>query len=96
MSKTATGRLQTRDIFGSAFGFFAVLTALVVLDPRVSLKFSRTFYPSPGEKLLSWGDRLGDLLSAVAHSLRDQSIDNGPLLVLTVISILLVGFMMRT
>ena len=96
MSNTAIGRLHTRDFIGSAFGFGLVLTTLVVMDPRVSHKFSRTFYPSPTEKLLSWGERLGDLGQAVLHAVREQSIDNGPMLVLTVVGILLVAFMLRT
>jgi hypothetical protein len=96
MSNTALGRLHTRDLLGSAFGFGLVLTTLVVMDPRVSHKFSRTFYPSPTEKLLSWGERLGDLSHAVLVAVREQSIDNGPMLVLTVVGILLVAFMLRT
>ncbi len=96
MSKTAIGRLQTRDVLGSAFGFGVVLTTLVVLDPRVSHKFSSAFYPSPSEKLLSMGERLVDFGRTLMVAVRDQSIDNGPLLVLTVIAILLVGFMLRT
>ena len=96
MSKTAIGKLQARDLLGSALGFGLVLTTLVVMDPRVSHKFSRALYPSPTEKLLSWGERLADLGSAMLVSLRDQSIDNGPMLVLTVVGILLVMFMVRT
>ena len=69
---------------------------LVVLDPRVSYKFSRTFYPSPAEKIMSWGERLADLGAAVLVAVREQSIDNGPMLVLTVVGILLVAFMLRT
>ena len=96
MSKTAIRKLQTRDFLGSAFGFGLVLTTLVIMDPRVSYKFSRTFYPSPTEKLLSWGDRLGDFGGAVLTAVREQSIDNGPMLVITVVGILLVAFMVRT
>ena len=96
MSKATLRRLHTRDAVGSAFGFGVVLTTLVVMDPRVSHKFSSAFYPSPTEKLLSWSERLGDLLGVVLAALREQSIDNGPLLVMTVVGILLVGFMVRT
>ena len=96
MSKTAIGKLQARDVLGSAFGFGLVLTTLVVMDPRVSHKFSRALYPSPTEKLLSWGERLADLGGAVLVAMREQSIDNGPMLVLTVVGILLVAFMVRT
>ncbi len=96
MRRATPYRLQARDIAGSAFGFGAVLTALVLMDPRVSHKFSSAFYPSPSEKLLSWGERLGALAQAVVAAGQQQSIDNGPVLVLTVVGILLVGFMLRT
>lgn len=96
MSKAAIGKLHARDFLGSAFGFGLVLTTLVVMDPRVSYKFSRAFYPSPAEKIMSWGDRLVDLGGAVLVAVREQSIDNGPMLVLTVVGILLVAFMLRT
>jgi hypothetical protein len=96
MSKTAIGKLHATDLLGSALGFGLVLTTLVVMDPRVSHKFSRALYPSPTERLLSWGERLADLGSTVLMALRDQSIDNFPMLVLTVVGILLVVFMVRT
>jgi len=96
MSNSAIGKLQTRDFVSSALGFGLVLTTLVIMDPRVSHKFSRTFYPSPAEKLMSWGERLLDFGNAVLMAVREQSIDNGPMLVLTVVGILLVAFMLRT
>lgn len=96
MSNTAIRKLHTRDFVGSALGFGVVLTTLVVLDPRVASKVSRTFYPSPTEKLLSMGERVMELLSAIVSAARDQTLDNGPMLVLTVVAILLVGFMVRT
>jgi hypothetical protein len=96
MSNAMARRLRTSDVVGSTLGFGAVLTALVVMDPRVSHKFSSAFYPSPSEKLLSWGDRIADLLGTVLVAMRQQSLENGPLLVMTVIGILLVGFMVRT
>lgn len=96
MSKAASGRLQTRDFIGSAAGFGAVLMTLVVLDPRVGHRFERAFYPNPTEKLLSWGERLGDLGGVLVQVVRDQGADNAPLLTLTVVAILLTGFMLRT
>lgn len=96
MSKTAIGKLQARDLLGSAFGFGLVLTTLVIMDPRVSQKFSRALYPSPTEKLMSLGERLADLGGVILMAVRDQSIDNGPMLALTVVGILLVAFMVRT
>ncbi len=96
MSNATSRRLQARDVVGSALGFGVVLTTLVVLDQRVSHKFSSAFYPSPTEKLLSWSERVGELLGAVFVAMRQQSLDNGPLLVMTVVGILLVGFMVRS
>lgn len=96
MGNAATRRLHSRDYLSSAFGFGVVLTVLVVMDPRVSVKLTRTFYPSPAEKLMSMGDRAADLGRTVLLALRDQSIDNGPMLVMTVVAILLVCFMVRT
>jgi hypothetical protein len=96
MGNAAARRLQTRDYLSSAFGFGVVLTTLVIMDPRVSITFSRTFYPSPAEKLLSMGERVAELGRAVLLALREQSIDNGPMLVMTVVGILLVCFMVRT
>jgi hypothetical protein len=96
MGNVAARRLHPRDYLSSAFGFGVVLTVLVVMDPRVSLKLTRTFYPSPAEKLLSMGERAADLGGAVLLALREQSIDNGPMLVMTAVGILLVCFMVRT
>ena len=96
MGMAATRRLRTSDYLSSALGFGVVLTVLVVMDPRVSVKLNRTFYPSPAEKLMSMGERAADLGRAVLLALREQSIDNGPMLVMTVVGILLVCFMVRT
>ena len=96
MSTAASRRLRTSDYLSSAFGFGIVLTVLVMMDPRVSVKMTRTFYPSPAEKLMSMGERAADLGKAVLLALREQSIDNGPMLVMTAVGILLVCFMVRT
>lgn len=96
MGNAATRRLHTRDYLSSAFGFSVVLTVLVMMDPRVSVKLTRTLYPSPAEKLMSMGERGADLARAVLMALREQSIDNAPMLVMTVVGILLVCFMVRT
>lgn len=96
MSRSAYGKLRVQDVAGFTFGLGVVITTLVVLDPRVSDKFSQTFYPSPAAKLLSWGDRLVDLARVLVMAVREQSIDNGPMLVLTAIGVVLVIFMVRT
>ena len=96
MGNAAARRLLPRDYLSSAFGFGVVLSVLVVMDPRVSVKLTRTFYPSPTEKLMSMGERAADLGRVVLLALREQSIDNGPMLVMTAVGVLLVCFMVRT
>lgn len=96
MSIAATRRLRTSDYISSACGLGIVLTVLVLMDPRVSVKLTRTFYPSPAEKLMSLGERAADLGKTVVLALKEQSIDNGPMLVMTVVGVLLVCFMVRT
>jgi hypothetical protein len=96
MGIAATRRLRTSDYVSSALGFGIVLTVLVLMDPRVSVKLTRTFYPTPAEKLMSMGERGVDLGKVMVTALREQSIDNGPMLVMTVVGVLLVCFMVRT
>jgi excinuclease UvrABC ATPase subunit len=97
MSNAATfRRLRARDLIGSASGFFAVLLTLVIMDPRIGHQFSRALHPNPAEKLLSMGQRLVELGNVVLMVMHDQGVEHAPLLILTAIAVLLVGFMLRT
>ncbi len=96
MAKSAFGRLRARDWAGSAAGFLAVLGFLVAMDPRVAHRFSQLAAGSPAGQFRGVADQATTLGSALFGALRDQSIDHAPLLVLTAVAVLLVGFMLRT
>ena len=84
------------DMAGTTLGLGVVLATLMALDPRVSEQLSRTISPDPAAKLLSWGDRGLDLLRVMAQVAREQGADNGAMLVLLLIGLVLTVFMVRT
>jgi hypothetical protein len=85
-----------RETATSALSFAIVLTALVSFDPRVRVRFWSVF-SDPGSAALSpLGDRLGELGKTVWMAARDQSIDNAPWLIFSVVGIALVVFMFRS
>jgi hypothetical protein len=96
MAKSAFGRLRARDWAGSAAGFVAVLGFLVVLDPRVAHRFSQFVSGSPAGEFRGVADQAAALGSVLLTALKDQSIDHAPMLVFAAVSVLLVGFMVRT
>ena len=96
MAKSAFGRLRARDWAGSAAGFLAVLGVLVAMDPRVAHRFSNVMAGSPAGQFRGVADQASTLGAALFGAIRDQSIDHAPLLVLTAVAVLLVGFMLRT
>jgi hypothetical protein len=85
-----------RETTTSALSLAIVLTALVSFDPRVRVRFWSLFGDPGAGMLTPIGDRLGDLGSAVWMAVRDQSIDNAPLMVFGVVSVALVVFMLRS
>jgi hypothetical protein len=85
-----------RETGASALSFGIVLAALISIDPRVRARFWRVFEDPSGGALSPLGDRLGDLFGVIWMAARDQSIDNAPLLIFTVVGVVLVAFMLRT
>lgn len=85
-----------RESGASALSFGIVLTALVSIDPRVRARFWSLFEDPSGGVLTPLGTRFGELGSVLWEAARDQSIDNAPLLIFTVVSVVLVAFMLRT
>jgi hypothetical protein len=83
-----------RQALVSAAVFVAILVALVSVDDRVQERFSEVF--SGGGGLSPWGDRVGDLAGALTTALRNQSIENAPLLVFAAVGAVLFVFMVRT
>jgi hypothetical protein len=89
-----TVKLGLRDGAVSAAVFGVVLFALVSTDPRVHDHVSDLFagHASVGP----WGDRLSDLGSALWMVVKDQSIDNAPLLVFATVGAVLTLFMVKS
>jgi hypothetical protein len=83
-----------RQAIMSTAVFVAILVALVSVDPRVHDRFRDLLYG--GDGLSPWGDRMGDLVGALAGAIRHQSIENAPLLVFAVAGGVLFVFMVRT
>ena len=89
-----TLKLGVRDGAVSAAVFGIVLTALVFTDPRVHDHVSDLFGGTGA--IGPWGDRVTDLGSALWMALKDQSIDNAPLLVFATVGAVLTLFMFKS
>lgn len=85
-----------REVGASALSFGIVLAVLVSIDPRVRARFWSAFENPAGGALTPLGTRLGELGGVLWDAARDQSIDNAPLLIFTVVGVVLVAFMLRT
>jgi hypothetical protein len=85
-----------RETAMSALSFGLVLIALVSFDPRVRVRFWSVFSDPAGAALSPLGDRLGDLGNALWVAVREQSIDNAPWLIFSVVGIALVFFLFRS
>jgi hypothetical protein len=89
-------KLGVRQAIASAAVFGAVLLVLVSIDDRVGDRFNALVYGGSGGSLTPWGDRAGDLGSALVSAARHQSIENAPLLVFAAVGAVLVVFMLKT
>ena len=87
-------KLGIRQGIASAAVFGAVLLMLISVDDRVRDRFSDLVGGSGG--LSPWGDRAGDLGHALVSAVRNQSIENAPLLIFAAAGAVLVAFMLRT
>ena len=89
-----TLKLGIRDGAVSAAVFAVILGALVFADPRVHDHVSELVGGSG--TIGPWGDRVGDLGSALWMALKAQSIDNAPLLVFATVGTVLTLFMFKS
>ena len=80
----------------SALSLSVVLVELVSIDPRVRERFWSLFENPSGGALGPLGDRIGDLGNVLLAAARDQSIENAPLLIFSVVGVMLFAFMLRT
>jgi len=88
-----TAKLGFREGAVSGIVFVVVMFGLVAVDPRVHDRMSDLFV-SGG--IAPWGDRLGELGSALWMAARTQSIDNAPMLVFATVGAVLTVFMLRS
>lgn len=89
-------KLGLRQGFASAAIFAAVLLVLVSVDDRVRDRVNDLMHGGSGGSLTPWGDRAGDLGSALVAAVKYQSIENAPLLVFAAVGAVLVVFMLKT
>lgn len=76
----------------SAAVFVGILLAVASVDNRVRDRFGELVHGGAAP----WSARLGDLSDALLGVVRDQSIENSPLVVFAAVSAVLVLFMWRT
>ena len=88
-----TAKLGIREGAISATVFGAVLFALISVDPRVRDRMSDLLASG---SVSPWGDRAGDLVSAVVSAARYQSFDNAPVLLFVAVGIVLMVFLFRS
>ena len=89
-------KLGVRQAIASAAVFGVVLAALISIDDRVRDRFTELVYGGTGGTLTPWGDRAGDLGSALMAAARTQSIENAPLLVFAAVGAVLFAFMLKS
>lgn len=89
-----TLKFGIRDGAISATVFGLVMFALISTDARVRDHVSDLF--AGAGVMTPWGDRLGDLGSALWSAARHQSIDNAPVLVFTTVGAVLTLFMLKS
>jgi hypothetical protein len=89
-----TLKFGLRDGAVSAAVFGIVLFGLVSADPRVHDQVSDLFGGTGS--VGPWGERLTDLGSALWMAMKDQSIDNAPMLVFATVGAVLTLFMLKS
>ena len=88
-----TARLGIREGAVSGVVFAVVMFGLVSVDPRVHDRVTDLLASG---SVSPWGDRVGDLVSALWSAVRTQSIDNAPALVFVTVGTVLTVFMLRS
>ena len=86
-------KLGVRESALSIAVFVLVVFGLTMFDPRVRDTLSDLF--SSGS-VSPFGDRLGDVGSALWTSARYQTIDNSPMVIFATVGVVLTLFMLRS
>ncbi|MGH9313139.1 MAG: hypothetical protein ACRD09_02735 [Vicinamibacterales bacterium] len=85
-----------RETIGGVLCLAVILGVLAFVDPRVRMKAKAIVDDPMGGAVTPWGDRVGDFGGALLDALRDQSLENAPLLVFAVVGGMLFLFMLKT
>ena len=93
-------RRRRPSIFGgvvAATGLGALVVGLGVVDERVRVQLARVFSGRPPtDEIASLGDGLQGLFGVLLQAVKDQSMENMPLVAFSVAALVLVVFMTRT
>jgi hypothetical protein len=86
---------RKRETIGSLLCLAVILAVLVSIDPRVQMSAS-AILDDPGGTMSPLGDRISDFGDALLDALRDQSLDNAPMMIFAVVGGVLFLFMLKT
>ncbi len=85
-----------KETIGSLACVVAILATLAWVDPRVRMKASAILADPVGGAVTPFGNRVADFAGALFDALKDQSLENAPLLVFAVVGGVLFLFMFKT
>ena len=94
--RTAIRRSVTSGLTASG-GVLALLVGLALIDERVRERLSRLFSSRAASgEIATAGARLQEMTEVLALAVRDQSIEQAPLVIFGLAAIVLLLFMLRT
>jgi hypothetical protein len=89
-------RRVSRDALISAGSVVILLLTLIAFDDRVRDEISLRIRTRPSVSVTSVERQLGNLPAVIARAAHDQSLGHAPLLIFTLVSAVLLLFMLRT
>jgi hypothetical protein len=94
--RTAIRRSVTSGLTASG-GVLALLVGLALIDERVRERLTRLYSSGAGRgEIATAGAQLRDMAEVLAVAVRDQSVDQAPLVIFGLAAIVLLLFMLRT
>jgi hypothetical protein len=87
-------KMGLRQAIISAAVFGLLFFAIVSVDDRVHERFRDLF--DRGDGIATWGHRAVDLGDALVSAVRNQSIDNAPLVIFATVGAILFLFMLKS
>lgn len=81
----------------AAGGVCALLVGLAAIDDRVRDQLVSAFArQGPTEEIATVGSRIEEIVTVLAHAVRDQSIEHAPMVIFALAAMVLLLFMTRT